>query len=71
MDTSHLNALEYGLHNEMIRLRDAKSDNERALRSVWVRQYKKQIADERECLGMAAPVCCDMTDEELIAALGG
>lgn len=70
MDNSHLNALEYGLHNEMIRLREAKSEGERSLRKVWVSQYEKQIADERERLGMTAPVDCDLTDEELMAEFG-
>lgn len=70
MDTSHLNALEYGLHNETIRLREAKSEGERALRKVWVNQYEKQISDERKRLGMTAPVDCELTEEELMAELG-
>lgn len=70
MDLSHLNALEYSLHNESIRLREAKSKGEIELRSVWVKQLEKQIADEREMLGLADFEVVEMSDAELLAELG-
>ena len=43
----HLSALELRLSHERVRLAQAKSDNERALRLVWVRQIESEIAAER------------------------
>ena len=68
IDRSHLDALQFGLSNERSRLDASKTDGERALRTVWVRQYEKQIADELAVLGLSyAP---DMSDEELLRELG-
>lgn len=70
MDLSHLNALEYGLHNESMRLKEAKSQGEIELRSVWVNQLEKQVTDERIRLGMIQQESVEMSDNELLAELG-
>lgn len=62
-----LNSLELRLSNERMRLRAAKSANERELRSVWVAQIEREIADERRFLADREPV---MSDDEILAALG-
>lgn len=67
-DFSHLHALETGLSHERERLEAATKPQEIALRTVWVQQYEKQIADEKALLGLDDEPC-DMTDEELLAAL--
>lgn len=58
-DYSHLDALELGLSHERERLRLARSQREIQYREVWVRQYEREIASERELLGLPA------TDPEL------
>jgi len=69
-DTSHLEALQVGLSHERARLADAKTESERALRTIWVQQYERQIADERAFLGMPAETPVDeMTDDEILADL--
>lgn len=70
MDLSHLNALEYGLHNESMRLKEAKSQGEIDLRSVWVKQLEKQVEDERIRLGLVQSEVVEMSDAELLAELG-
>ena len=67
-DESHLNALRGGLSNERVRLANAKTAGERALRSIWVVQYEKQIADERALLGVAGELP-GLSDDELLAEL--
>lgn len=70
MDLSHLNALEYGHHNESMRLAQAKSEGEIALRTVWVAQLAKQISDERNRLGLGERQEVEMNETELLAELG-
>lgn len=70
MDLSHLNALEFGLHNESMRLKEAKSQSEIELRSVWVKQLEKQIEDGRAMLGLAKSETVEMSDAELLAEIG-
>ena len=67
-DESHLNALQVGLSNERVRLANAKTSGEKELRAVWVRQYEKQIADERAFLGLGDELP-EMSDDELLAEL--
>jgi hypothetical protein len=43
---NHLDALQLRLSNERMRLADAKTNYERRLRSVWVRQIEKEIEHE-------------------------
>lgn len=69
-DYSHLHALEVGLANERSRLAVAKTDQERALRSVWIGQREREIAAERLFLGLGDdPETDAMSDDELLAAL--
>lgn len=65
--TSHLNALELRLSNERVRLANAKTQHERDMRTVWIAQIEKEIAQERTTFG-SDPVDT-MTDDELLKAL--
>jgi hypothetical protein len=66
--TDHLSALELRLSHERVRLANATSDGERAMRQVWVAGIEKEIAAERRFLAEQSP---DLTDDELLAALTG
>lgn len=71
-DTTHLVALHERLHREKTRLSEAKTDKERALRTVWVSQIEKEIAGELEFLGMAPDNdVIDLSDDELLVELQG
>lgn len=71
-DRTHLNALLIGLSNERARLADAKSKNEIALRSVWVKQYEKEVAFEEARLpAEISEEVENMSDDELLAELLG
>jgi hypothetical protein len=65
----HLHALELMLHNERERLARSKTESERALRAVWVRQTEKEIAAEYAFLGKEQPKPFDGDDDALLAAL--
>ena len=65
----HLDALYARLSNEKIRLSNAKSPVEIEMRSVWVHQIKKEIAQERELLGLIDDVNIDISDDEIFARL--
>lgn len=69
METTHLNYLELGLHNERQRLAAAKSEGERQQRQVWVSQLEREVAAERKFLGLPE-VAADISDDELLAELG-
>lgn len=66
MDTTHLVALETRLSHEKARFAADGSE----IRKVWIVQIEKEIAREREFLGITGDVP-DMTDDELLAELGG
>ena len=67
-DYSHLDALELSLSHERERLRLARSQREIQYREIWVRQYEREIASERELLGL--PVTDpELTLEEILAEL--
>lgn len=51
-DTSHLVALMNGLSRERQRLANPRDEQDRALRTVWVRQLEKEINAEERFLGM-------------------
>jgi predicted mannosyl-3-phosphoglycerate phosphatase (HAD superfamily) len=51
-DTSHLVALMTGLSRERQRLAAARTEQERALRTVWVRQSEKEVNAEERFLGL-------------------
>lgn len=67
----HLAALELRLSHERVRLANAKSDNERQLRLVWIRQIEGEIATEKvghyqDSIDAADD---DMSDDELLRLL--
>lgn len=70
-DTAHLSVLINRLANERAALANAKTDQERALRTVWVAQCEREINGEEAFLGLpvtdySAP---EMSDAELLAEL--
>lgn len=71
-DTTHLVALMQRLANEKGYLANAKTENEKKLRTVWIKQIKSEINSEEKFLGMSitewdAP---EISDDELLAELG-
>lgn len=52
---SHLNAIEYRLHQEEMRLAKAVDAGEIKLRTVWVEQIKRERTAEYKFLGMQEP----------------
>lgn len=71
-DTSHLDALELGLSRERERLRNAKTEKEKRQREVWVGQMEREVAAEREFLGLPpATEATAQSDQELLDALLG
>jgi len=69
-DTSHLRALEEGLAREVGRLADARTPEDRKLRQVWVDQRRREIAKEREHLGLPPESPVPESDDALLDALG-
>lgn len=65
-NTSHLVALYTRLSHEREYLAQEKTDAGRALRNVWIKQIKSEIAGEEKFLGIGA---VEMTDDELLAEL--
>jgi hypothetical protein len=65
MDTTHLTALETRLSHERARFAADRSE----IRKVWIAQIEKEIAREREFLGVTDEAL-EMTDDELLAELG-
>jgi hypothetical protein len=66
-DYTHLAALDAGLSHERARLAAATGQQEQALRTEWVAQIEKELADEYERHGiLPAP---EMTADELAAEL--
>lgn len=68
-DPSHLIALQTGLAHERERLANAKSEQERAARSVWVAGYEREIAAEKKFLGLEDITFEDISDDDLLAEL--
>jgi len=64
--TNHLNALQLRLSHERGYLAQAKTNNERALRKVWIAQIEKEIAAETK---FTSETDCNLTDDELLAEL--
>ncbi len=65
---SHLEALNFRLFNERMRLVAAKTPRERAQRAVWVAQIEREIAGEMAFLARGNDLP-EMSDNELLAAL--
>lgn len=69
-DTSHLVALQERLSRERMRLAEVMSDEEKALRQVWVVQAERELEAELKFLGMAGDGNVDdMGDDELLSEL--
>lgn len=69
-ETSHLVALEAGLARERVRLRGAVTDAERTARAVKVAQAEREVAGEREFLGLPPEQQLpNMSDDEIAAEL--
>jgi hypothetical protein len=70
-DTSHLVALMTGLSRERQRLAAARTNQERELRAVWVRQSEKEVNAEERFLGMTETDWNEpaMSDDDLYAEL--
>ena len=64
MTNTHLVALMNNLSNEKVRLNNAKTENEKQLRQVWVNQLEKEIAGEIGFLEKN-----NISDDELLAEL--
>lgn len=69
MNMTHMDALQLRLSNERIRLNNAKSDKERELRKVWVRQIEDEIALERTINKMDDLIDLGLSDDEILAQL--
>lgn len=67
MTESHLNALEVRLRDEKERESLEPEGGAKELRKVWIKGIEKEISAEKEFLGITE---VEMTDEELLAALG-
>lgn len=61
-DLSHLHAIELRLSNERIRLSQAKTEQERQLRKVWVEQTEKELDAEYRFLGIEKPAEMSLED---------
>ena len=68
IDYSHLDALELNLSHERARLNEATKKGEIELRTVWVKQLEKEIAGERNFLGLGES--SEVSDDDLLAELG-
>lgn len=68
-DFTHLDALSLRLSHERECLAAAKTDGERALRTVWIAQIEKEITAEYKHIGIHPAYEVEMTDDELLAEL--
>lgn len=66
---SHLDALELSRSHERERLRLAQHPIEISYREIWVRQYDREIASEREFLGLP-PEGAPLTLDEILEQMG-
>lgn len=69
IDFGHLNSLLARLSSERVRFANAKTGGERDLRCVWVMQLEKEVAKEREFLGLPESADSPMDDDTLLAQL--
>ena len=66
-DYTHIEALYTRLRNEKARLSVAKTEQEIALRTVWIEQIKNELRAEGDPLGLCEDI--DMSDDELLREL--
>lgn len=69
VDYSHLHALEFGLSNERARLANARTPHEIAMRTAWVQGRERELAFEREFLGLPPDSLVELSDADLLAEL--
>ena len=69
MSLEHLDWLKLRLSHERERLANARTDQEKATWTIWVRQLEKEIAGELKFLGINEKPLPEMTDDELMAEL--
>ena len=69
IEISHLDAIRDRLARETARLASAKTAKEIAFRKVQISQTEKEIKGELKFLGLDDAPQCDMSDDELLAAL--
>jgi hypothetical protein len=70
VDTTHLKALNLRLSHARSRLNAARTDAERQLRTVWVDQLEREVAGERQFLGLPQETLVDdLSDDDLLAEL--
>lgn len=69
---THLNALEVRLSHERVRLQNAQGSAEREIRGAWVSGIEREIAAEREFLGLPPETSTaeDHSDDDLLFELG-
>lgn len=70
-NTDHLAMLFQLLLNEKHRLDNAKSQQEKTIRSVFVAQIKKEIDGEYKFLGMPSQSAIEIDDDQLLEELIG
>lgn len=68
-DHTHIIALYDRLRNEKARVVQASTDQEIALRTIWVEQIKNELRAEGDPLGLCEDI--DLSDDELLAELLG
>jgi hypothetical protein len=69
-DLTHLDAIQARLHRERARLAAATTQKDRTFRTVQIAQAEKEMAAEMKFLGIEDAPQSDMTDDDLLAALG-
>lgn len=67
---SHLDALNLRLSHERGYLASARTPREQEMRRVWIIQIEREIAQEMKFLDIEAAPQCDLSDDELLDALG-
>lgn len=69
-DTSHLKALELRLSNERVRLSNARTEDEKKMRQVWVAGIEKEIEQEKQFLSVKDNQAgATVSDEDLLKQL--
>ena len=61
---NHIDVLNLLLSHERVRLAEPKTESEKALRKVWVKQLEKEIEGEQRFLSN------ELSDDDLLSALG-
>jgi len=62
---NHIDVLNLMLSHERARLADSKTESEKELRKVWVKQLEKEIEDEKKFISDN-----NMSDDDLLSELG-